>query len=274
MICKALPRLLMLSCLLPPLPAPAGSSPVATALGADAAAAQAGAAPQRPPASTSGADAQAGALGPLSAQAAATLAQAIAQTRQQMQVPAAARVEIVPGTLDPRLKLAPCAQIEPYLPSGSRAWGRTRVGLRCTSGPVRWNVYLPLTVHVWAQAAVSSEALPAGTVLRANHVRLAEIDLAAVPGRAFTSPQELMGRSVAWTVPAGTALGSDMLRQRQWFQAGDTVTVLARGKGFAVAGEAQALSNGVEGQTVRLRTEGGRIITAVPTAPRQVELML
>ena len=59
-----------------------------------------------------------------------------------------ARIEIEPGQLDPRLKLTPCRRIEPYLPTGSTAWGRTRVGLRCLQGPTRWNVYLPVTVRV------------------------------------------------------------------------------------------------------------------------------
>ena len=52
--------------------------------------------------------------------------------------PGALRVEIEPGRLDPRLRLAPCERIEPYLPPGARAWGRSRVGLRCVQGPAPW----------------------------------------------------------------------------------------------------------------------------------------
>ena len=33
------------------------------------------------------------------------------------------------GSLDPRLKLAPCNQVEPHLPAGTRLWGRSRIGL-------------------------------------------------------------------------------------------------------------------------------------------------
>jgi flagellar basal body P-ring formation protein FlgA len=40
------------------------------------------------------------------------------------------RPEIEVGALDTRLRLAPCQQVEPYLPRGSRLWGRTRIGLR------------------------------------------------------------------------------------------------------------------------------------------------
>ena len=41
------------------------------------------------------------------------------------------RMEVQMGQLDSRLRLAACARVEPYLPAGSRLWGRTRLGLRC-----------------------------------------------------------------------------------------------------------------------------------------------
>lgn len=204
----------------------------------------------------------------------ASLAQALVLARQNVQVPAGARVEVLPGELDPRLKLAPCARIEPHLPAGSRPWGRTRVGLRCVSGPVRWNVYLPLTVRVWAPAVVAASDLSAGHTLVASDLKLAEVDLAASTSPVHTVPADVIGRSLATALPAGSALRADALRQRQWFQAGDTVTVVARGAGYAVSGEGQALGHGLEGQPVRVRTEGGRILTAMPIGARRVEIAL
>lgn len=210
-----------------------------------------------------------------SANAALTsIAQALALTRQNVQVPAGARVEVLPGELDPRLKLAPCAQIEPHLPAGSRPWGRTRVGLRCVSGPVRWNVYLPLTVRVWAPAVVAASDLAAGHTLAASDLKLAEVDLAASNSPIHTAVATVVGRTLATALPAGSALRADALRQRQWFQAGDTVTVVAQGAGYAVSGEGQALGHGVEGQPVRVRTDSGRILTAMPVGTRRVEVPL
>ena len=51
------------------------------------------------------------------------------------------RVGVSLGQLDPRMRLAPCDRVKAYLPSGAQLWGRTRVGLRCEQGSVRWNVY-------------------------------------------------------------------------------------------------------------------------------------
>jgi len=74
--------------------------------------------------------------------------------QQQIQEPAGSRPaklrpEIVVGQLDSRLRLAPCQRVEPFLPEGTRLWGRTRVGLRCAEGPTRWTVFLPITVKAW-----------------------------------------------------------------------------------------------------------------------------
>ena len=102
---------------------------------------------------------------------------------------AAPRVEVIAGTLDPRLRLAPCERVEAYLPAG------------------------------------------------------------------------------------GAPRQTD-LKSRQWFAAGDTVRVVASGAGFAITSDATALSHGLEGQTARVRTEGGRVLSGRPVGDRRIEVGL
>lgn len=187
---------------------------------------------------------------------------------------AAPRVEVVVGRLDPRLNLAPCQKITPYLPPGSRAVGATRIGLRCTQGPKAWNVYLPVTVKVFARSLVATTALPAGTVLQPRHLAEAEVDVAASTDAAIAQPQLAVGRTLARSLTAGDALRRADLKLRQWFAAGDTVRVVAAGPGYQIAADAQALGPGVDGQTVRARIEGGRIVSGVATADRRIEVPL
>lgn len=184
------------------------------------------------------------------------------------------RVDVSVGALDPRLKLAPCSKVQPHLPPGTRVWGTFRVGLRCVDGPVRWNVYLPVTVRVFGPALVAAASLPAGTDLSAANLKLAEVDLAASAAATFASVQPISGRILARAVAGGEAVRADALRARQWFAAGDTVTVAAAGSGFAVALQAQALGPGLEGQSVRARTEAGRILTGLAVGPRKMEVRL
>lgn len=184
------------------------------------------------------------------------------------------RVEVEVGRLDPRLKLAPCAQTEPYLPAGFKAWGKTRIGLRCLQGPVRWNVTLPLTVKVYGKALVAATMLPAGSVLTEADLAEAEVDLAADAAPVLTDAQPLLGRTLARGLAPGEALRQPHVRPRQWFAAGQTVRLVAVGPGFEVHAEGQAMSPGLEGSPVRVRTEGGRIVTGLAVGDRRVEVNL
>jgi flagella basal body P-ring formation protein FlgA len=183
------------------------------------------------------------------------------------------RVQVQVGALDNRLALAPCQRIEPRWPAGLRAWGRVKVPVRCVEGPVRWQVYLPLQVQVWAQRPVAAQALAAGTVLQASHLALADVDLAA-EAAAPLAAELLPGRVLARGLPAGSALRPADLRQRQWFAAGDTVRVVAQGEGFAISADAVALTAGLEGQPSRARTEQGRVIVGRAVGDKRLEVDL
>lgn len=191
-------------------------------------------------------------------------------------VPEGRRVAIEVGRLDPRLRLAPCDEIRPWLPRGTRLWGRGHVGLRCARGATAWNVYLPVNVRVYTQALASRADLPAGVVLRSEHLANAEIELSAERGvgTVFTDPQALVGRSLVRPVAAGEPLRSHQVQARRWFDIGDTVRITAQGGGFAVRGSGQALAPGIEGRSTRIRTASGRVVTAIPVGAHEVELSL
>jgi len=101
-----------------------------------------------------------------------------------------------------------------------------------------------------------------------------EVDLAEDNSAPIANAELAVGRTLARALKPGQGLHQSHLKARQWFAAGETVTVVAQGQGFSVAGEAQALNPGIEGQPVRLRTEGGRIVTGQPVGERRVELGL
>ena len=200
--------------------------------------------------------------------------QQLAQAGAAAVMPANARVDVQVGALDPRLKLAPCRQVQPYLPIGLQMWGRTRLGVRCVDGLARWNVSLPVTVKVYARALVSATALPSGTVLTQALLASAEIDIAAEPGWVFVDVAAVAGRTLNRPLAAGEALRNVALAKRQWFAAGDTVSLRATGDGFAVAGEGQAMAAGLEGQEVKVRLENGRMVTGRAVGERRVEVLL
>ena len=103
------------------------------------------------------------------------LALSSTKTNASSASPTAPRIEVSVGQLDPRLRLAPCQHVEPYLPDGMRMWGKSRIGLRCTQGVAKWNVYLPITVRVFGTALVATSGVSAGSVLTAADLTQAEI---------------------------------------------------------------------------------------------------
>jgi flagella basal body P-ring formation protein FlgA len=207
---------------------------------------------------------------------AAALASALSLVSQAAAVlaPAGARVLALPGTLDPRLRLAPCARVDAYLVTGVPAWGRTRVGLRCSSGPTHWRIFMPVTVQVWAPAVVATATLPVGARLSAEQLTLAVSDWAATPQPPFADLAELERRTLTRGVVAGQALSSADLQARHWFTAGQTVRVVTSGAGFAIATEGQALAAGVEGRRVRVRIGENHIAVGRAVGPGLVEVGL
>lgn len=184
------------------------------------------------------------------------------------------RVEVRVGQLDPRLRLAPCDQVQPYLPPNTKLWGASRIGLRCADPGVRWNVYLPVTVDVWGQAVVAGSALPAGSVIAAGDLRRAEVNLAQGRVAPLQDGALAIGRTLARPIAAGVALHANDLRVRQWFAAGDVVRIVATGKGWRISSEGLALAPGIEGRQVRVRAESGRVISGIPVAERLIEIPL
>ncbi|MCO5123115.1 MAG: flagellar basal body P-ring formation chaperone FlgA [Rhizobacter sp.] len=229
------------------------------------------------PAGATGTTAPSTAAAPAADDTAASLGAAISQQVRQFALEGGAlpgmRLEVEVGKLDPRLRLAHCDRIEPYLPTGARLWGRTRIGLRCTQGVTPWNVYLPLTVNVFGPGITSAAALPAGAVLTAADLQTAEVNLAE-RGAAIVRLDDAVGRTLARPLTPGQSVRATDLRRRQWFAAGETVQISAIGPGFRVSSEGQALGPGLEGQAARVRTESGRIVVGQPVAERRIEIDL
>jgi flagella basal body P-ring formation protein FlgA len=188
--------------------------------------------------------------------------------------PAALRMDVTVGSLDSRLKLAACGNIEPYLPPGSRLWGKTRIGLRCVDGMSRWNVSLPVTVNAFGKAWVIKGQVPAGTALTAADVVEVEVNWAEEASPVLRDPALWMGQIATRLLTTGQTLRQGMVKPAQVFQAGAQVRVLAQGSGFQVTSDAQALSAGVVGQPARVRMENGRVTSGTVLDTRTVQIDL
>lgn len=184
------------------------------------------------------------------------------------------RMEVAVGQLDPRLKLAPCQRTQPYLPAGTRLWGKTRLGVRCLEGASRWNVFLPVTIKAFGPAWVIKGQVSPGAPLVAADAMEVEVDWAESSSPIVANPSDWVGKTPTRLLSTGQALRQDMVRASQVFQAGAQVRVLASGVGFQIAGRAQAISAGVVGQSARVRMDNGQILHGVVADDRTVRVVL
>lgn len=182
------------------------------------------------------------------------------------------RMEVNVGALDSRLKLAACNQIEPYVPAGTRLWGKTRLGLRCLDPGIKWNVFLPITVKAFGPAWVIKGNLPAGVSLTESDAMESEVDWAEEASPIVSNPGHWVGQVALRPLTTGQPLRQSMIRAAQVFQAGAQVRVIAQGTGFQITSDGQAVSAGVIGQPARVRMENGRVMSGVVLDVRTVKL--
>lgn len=172
------------------------------------------------------------------------------------------KIDIAVGQVEQHLRLQACDHLEAFLPTGSRAWGRTTVGVKCNR-PVSW------TIYVQARVNVTGEYLAAATPLRQGH-EVAEQDLmfltgdlTALPPGIITEKSLAVGQIVGASIAAGSLIRQNMLRKPAAVKQGQTVRIISSGKGFSVSAEGLALANASEGQVVRAKTGSGSVISGI-----------
>jgi flagellar basal body P-ring formation protein FlgA len=181
----------------------------------------------------------------------------------------AGRVEIQVDAPDPRVRPLACESLAPFLPSGSRMWGRTTVGVRC-AGTGSASVFVPVRIRVFGQALVAARPLSPGQVLAAEDLRLEESEI--TQSGILTDPEQAVGRRIAVGVNAGYPVRAELLRSQQVIAQGDTVKVQVTGAGFTIIAEGTAAAHATDGQSVQVRMESGRTVSGTARAGRLVEV--
>ncbi|MDB5765042.1 MAG: flgA [Herminiimonas sp.] len=201
----------------------------------------------------------------------ATLRRAVEQFLHVQAAGLPGQVDIAVGAIDPRLNLSACAAPEAFLPNGSRAWGKTTVGVRCIV-PAPWTVYIPATVRVRADYIAAAVPLVQGQNIGPNDIAKIKGDLTALPPGVITDALQAVGHTVTRSVQLGAPLRQDALRSQQAVQQGQQVRLISAGPGFSVSAEGRALAGGSEGQVIQARTSTGQVVSGVAKTGGIVEV--
>lgn len=201
----------------------------------------------------------------------AALRQSVEQFLQIQTAGLPGEVKVTVGAIDPRMSLAACPAPQAFLMPGSRAWGKTTVGLRCTA-PQAWTIYIQASVSVTADYIASAVPLAQGQTIEPGQLVAVKGDLAALPAGVATDMGQVVGRSSNVSLPPGTPLRLDTLRSKPVVQSGQLVRLVSSGNGFSVSAEARALGTAGDGQVVQVKTAAGQQISGIAKMGGLVEV--
>lgn len=175
------------------------------------------------------------------------------------------------GQLDTRTQLPACTAFEPFLPAGSKLWGKSTVGVRCL-GPSTWTIYVPVQVNVSGNYLISARAMPAGHLIGEADIVVRSGDLNTLPTNVLTDQAAAIGKTVKNGFSAGQPIRSDLLIAPWAVQQGQSVKTEASGPGFTVSSEGRALNNALAGQVVQVRTSSGQTVSGIARPGGVVEI--
>ena len=191
---------------------------------------------------------------------------ATAQTFVTKHVPKqdAASVTVNVGTLDPRLRLAPCPeQLKAALPSSATFRDRMTIAVSC-AGATNWTVYVPVSIETQTQILVLRRAVARGARLTADDV---EVQTRLVQGTSdsyLTDAAELAGYTIKRPLGAGAALTPDVLMPDLVVKRGQQVTLLASVGGLQVRAVGQVMNDAPMGGRAKVQNiSSGRIVEGV-----------
>ncbi len=183
----------------------------------------------------------------------------------------AGEVNVTAGGIDPNLKIAACLTPEAFFPPGSRAWGKTSVGIQCDA-PVRWKIYVQGNVSIKAQYLVASHPLSMGQIITKQDLSFAEGDLTQLPTGVMTDASQVLGLTARSSIMAGSVVRQDMLKQALAVQQGQTVLLTTAGVGFSINSEGKALKNANQGEVVSVKVQSGQVVSGIARADGKVEV--
>ena len=171
---------------------------------------------------------------------------------------------------------------------GVRLWGRSHVGVHCIESlqaapqaglqagqqpNLLWTVQWPVTVRVFGQALLATRPLRAlQPVDVATDLRAGELELSRSFEGVVTNQDQLQGRVPGRAIGAGQPIPIDQLRAVMAVSQGDSVKLVASGSGFSIVTDGVALNGASEGETVRVRTDAGRVLSGTARADRVIEV--
>lgn len=179
------------------------------------------------------------------------------------------------GALDPRLRLARCAQpLEAFLRRGTKIGARTIVGVRCNGGKP-WKVYVPVDVVVTADVLTAKRTLSRGHIVVAADLVTDERDVSRMNSGYLSDPDQVVGQRLKTTVLPGRVITPAMVEADNVIRRGQSVTLVVESEGININMAGKALTDGALNQRIRVENvNSGRVVEGIVRSREHVEVLV
>jgi flagella basal body P-ring formation protein FlgA len=182
-------------------------------------------------------------------------------------------MRISAGPVDPRLRLTPCAATPiARLPADAALRPRTSVRVEC-GGPVRWGIYLPVTIESQVSVLRLQRSVQRGEALGAGDVRSERRWVPGVSVDYVTEISQIDRQHMRRALPVGSVLALSDLQPDPLIRRGSQVELLARLEGIEVRSSGRALGDGGAGERVRVQNETSlKVVEGIVDAENRVRV--
>jgi flagella basal body P-ring formation protein FlgA len=182
------------------------------------------------------------------------------------------KIIVTVGEIDKRLKLHACEELQTFLPNGSKAWGKTTVGVRC-NGFKPWTIFISSQVQIYGDYYQTRKGFTQGQNIEESDLIKMNGEVSAMPASIVTNVQTAIGKTMLTSLVAGTPLRKEMFKDTPVVKQGQFVKVTLHGNGFTMSNEAIAINNASEGQVAKAKTNDGQLISGIARAGGVIEVI-
>lgn len=157
--------------------------------------------------------------------------------------------EVEVGTIDSRLRLPACSNINVDLPPNNSATMTAKV----TCPEPNWTLYVPVHLHEWIDAVIAATNLAPNTPLSVSQLTRGRADALAGTGGLITDPRQAEGKILRVGLTAGAPILTPQLDLPIAVHRGQRVMLTLNDPEMTIKTTATALDDGRVGDTITVQ---------------------
>jgi flagellar basal body P-ring formation protein FlgA len=157
--------------------------------------------------------------------------------------------EVEVGTIDSRLRLEACPNIDVELPPINAATMTAKVSCQDPS----WTLYVPVHLHAWINAVIAATNLPPNTTLSGAQLTSGRVDQLASSAGLITDPRQAQGKVLRIGLMAGNPVLSSLLDLPISVRRGQNVVLTLTTQSMTLKTTAMAMEDGRVGDSISVQ---------------------